>query len=258
MNNFCGLILCAGYGSRLQEVEKKLPKPMITINKKTLIEYIIDNFIKNNITKIIFVIGYKKPVLLNFLKKKNKEYLTHNKEIKFFYVLNNAIERENGFSGFLGLKKISDLNFNSKIVLSMGDHLYSQKFIKTLVETEDKADIIIGTDSFIKTQKIVEGSTTKILGENGEVIAIGKDIKAFNRIDTGIFLVSNSILKVAEEVEQKQNRFGWTDIIKLAMEKKFAVNFVDFDDIPWFNINYKHDLLEATEFTKKWLFDEKI
>ncbi|MGC9779661.1 MAG: hypothetical protein HZR80_10505 [Candidatus Heimdallarchaeota archaeon] len=251
MTNFCGLILCAGYGNRLQQTGYKLPKPMIAVNKKSIINYIVDNFIKNDITKIVFVLWYKEPLLLNHLEQIKKEYLKSHEKIDFFYLINNNLERENGYSSFLGLNQITVLNIGEKIVLSMGDHLYSQKFISKLLSKDDNSDIVIGTDPFINDDKIVNGSTTKILGKKNKVITIGKNINEFNRIDTGIFLVKSTILRVVQELEQRQFRFGWTDVVKLGIEKKYTITFADFEDIPWFNINYKNDLFRAEEFVKK-------
>jgi len=257
MTEFCGLILCAGYGNRLQQTEHKVPKPMISLNGKTIIEHIIDNFIRNGIEKIVFVLGYKNPILMNYLEQLKKKYLENHKEISFFYKTNDNIERENGYSAFLGLQEIEKLDIGDKIVLSMGDHLYSEKFIEKLIKKNGEWDIIVGADCFYKDEKIVDGSTTKLFCENNKVIAIGKDLDKFNKIDTGIFLVKKSVLKMAKEVERKGDNFGWTDIIKMTMKKNLIVTFSDFDNIPWFNINYKQDLVLAKEIIKKgWFYKQ--
>ena len=40
------IILAGGKGTRLAEYTSKIPKPMVNINKKPIITYIIDHYIK--------------------------------------------------------------------------------------------------------------------------------------------------------------------------------------------------------------------
>ena len=54
------IILAAGRGSRLGNYTKELPKALVDINGKSLIERQIHLFQKNNITQIIIVRGYMK------------------------------------------------------------------------------------------------------------------------------------------------------------------------------------------------------
>ena len=52
------IIVAAGVGSRLGELTKELPKPLIDINGKSIIERQILLFQKFGITKIIITIHY--------------------------------------------------------------------------------------------------------------------------------------------------------------------------------------------------------
>ena len=151
MANRCGIILCAGYGKRLETHTNKVPKPMVILQGKEIIHYIIDNFLQNEITQIIFVLGYKKPILQDYL---NDLLLTKRKgsmkKINFYYVQNNHIERENGFSAHLGLTFAKKMEITNEYVISMGDHLYSPKFIENLFNFPEKNfDILLASDPFI-------------------------------------------------------------------------------------------------------------
>ena len=42
------IILCGGKGLRLRPITKNIPKPLIEINKKPILEHIINHFIKYN------------------------------------------------------------------------------------------------------------------------------------------------------------------------------------------------------------------
>ena len=56
-----GVILCGGRGTRLNKNKKnKILKPLLKINGKPLISFIIDNFKKNGIKEIIIEVCLKK------------------------------------------------------------------------------------------------------------------------------------------------------------------------------------------------------
>ena len=64
-------ILVGGKGSRISKVTKKTPKPLIKINKKVFLDYLILYFTKFGIKKIYLLTNYKNKI---FKKKyKNKK-----------------------------------------------------------------------------------------------------------------------------------------------------------------------------------------
>ena len=66
------VILCGGLGTRIGAETKKIPKPMIKINKKPLIEYIMRKFISHGFEEFILATGYKHKIVENYFK--NKKY----------------------------------------------------------------------------------------------------------------------------------------------------------------------------------------
>ena len=64
------IILAGGRGKRLRPITDKIPKPLIQINGKPLIERTIKYLKKYGITEIIISSGYKSNLIENFLKKK--------------------------------------------------------------------------------------------------------------------------------------------------------------------------------------------
>ena len=62
------LILCAGFGKRLNPVTLKTPKPLLKINNKTLLEGCISMLIKLEIKKILLNTFHLKQQILDFIK----------------------------------------------------------------------------------------------------------------------------------------------------------------------------------------------
>ena len=83
--NLTVLILCGGKGLRLRPLTKKLPKPLIKIKNKSILENIINYFKKYKVENFIIASGYKHKMINRFIKTKYK-----NLQIKTLYSGVNA------------------------------------------------------------------------------------------------------------------------------------------------------------------------
>lgn len=66
------IILAAGRGSRMKDLTDNTPKPLLKVNNKALIEYIIEYFIRKGINDISVVTGYLNQQF-SYLKNKYSE-----------------------------------------------------------------------------------------------------------------------------------------------------------------------------------------
>ena len=64
------LILCAGFGKRLNPLTKKIPKPLLELNNITMLENCINLNIKLGVTKILLNTFHLGDQIINFIKKK--------------------------------------------------------------------------------------------------------------------------------------------------------------------------------------------
>ena len=65
------LILCAGYGKRLNPITLKTPKPLLKIKNSTLLENCINLIKLIGVKKILINSFYLKEQIYEFIKKKN-------------------------------------------------------------------------------------------------------------------------------------------------------------------------------------------
>ncbi len=68
MSEIIGVIPAAGRGSRLSELGKDIPKSLLKLNGKPLIQIAIENLIKLGVKKIVIILNYKKELIQNFLQ----------------------------------------------------------------------------------------------------------------------------------------------------------------------------------------------
>ena len=64
------LILCAGFGKRLNPLTKTIPKPLLELNNITMLENCINLNIKLGVTKILLNTFHLGDQIINFIKKK--------------------------------------------------------------------------------------------------------------------------------------------------------------------------------------------
>jgi glucose-1-phosphate cytidylyltransferase len=64
------VILAGGFGTRISEYSKTIPKPMIKINNKPIIVHIMEHYAKYGFTTFYIALGYKASVIKNYFNKK--------------------------------------------------------------------------------------------------------------------------------------------------------------------------------------------
>ena len=103
------VILAGGYGTRLSEYTKTIPKPMVKIYKLPIIHHIINHFRKYGFYKFIIASGYKEKVIKNYFNKKKLN-------IK---VVNTGLKTMTGGR----IKRLKPLLKNETFILTDGDGL---------------------------------------------------------------------------------------------------------------------------------------
>ena len=117
------VILAGGFGTRISEYTKKIPKPMIKVGLIPIIEHIIKIYKNYGYEEFIIAIGYKGSLIKNYFKKKKYN-------IKF---INSGLHTMTGGR----LKRISKHISEDSFLLTYGDGL-SNVNIRKLVKFHQK------------------------------------------------------------------------------------------------------------------------
>ena len=125
------IILAGGLGTRLSEYTKLVPKPMVKILNKPIIEYIIEFYSSFGIKNFIIATGYKSKVIKEYFnKKKNLNIkvvftgLQSNTGLRI-YKLKKYINEENFFLTYgdglcsVNIKKLYDFHLKNKRIATM-------------------------------------------------------------------------------------------------------------------------------------------
>tara|TARA_X000001036_G_scaffold374921_1_gene363526 strand:+ start:24 stop:737 length:714 start_codon:yes stop_codon:yes gene_type:complete len=122
------IILCGGRGTRMGKITKKIPKPMIKIGKKPIIEHKIRYYQSEGIQKFIFCLGYKSKILKNFLLNKKK----------YISIFNDAGLKPGILKRIFYVKDL----INQSTLISYGDTLAKIDF-KKLIKNHEKSKCAI-------------------------------------------------------------------------------------------------------------------
>ena len=119
------VILAGGFGTRMSEYTKTIPKPMVTIKGKPLIYYIMKHYAKYGYKNFYIALGYKGSVIKNYFKKN-----TFNWNIKLI---------ETGLKTMTGgrLKRLSKYLKDETFLMTYGDGI-SNVNIKKLIKFHKK------------------------------------------------------------------------------------------------------------------------
>ncbi len=119
------LILCAGFGKRLNPLTLKTPKPLLKIKDVTLLESCINIIMKIGIKKILLNTFYLENQICDFIKKKKFPL-----DIQIIHDGKQILETGGGISNM-----INNSNDNNFLIFNP-DTLWTEKNIEEIIEME--------------------------------------------------------------------------------------------------------------------------
>ncbi len=225
------VIFCGGLGSRISKITKKIPKPLIRVNGKPVIEHIIKNLARFGINEILLLCGYKSSLF-------NKKY--NNK--KFFGAKIKCINESKplGTSGaLLNSKKYLKKYF----ILCNGDTFFDINLNDLIMNFHKEKKAI----SYIALKRIKRNSRYDAFNLNKKnQINFVKNFK-FISINSGISVVKKDIIKYLNKRGSLEKIVFPKLIKKKRLYGKIYNN--DFKDMG----TYK-DLKRMSSFLKKIYF----
>lgn len=230
------LIIAAGNGTRLRPYTNNKPKSLIHLWDLTIIERVILAAKKAGISNFIIVTGYLGHKLRKFLGK-GKKY-----GVKIKYISNEKWKKPNGIS----VLKAKDV-IKEKFVLLMADHIFDPNKLAVFKKLKiNKEECALCIDKNMHNVFDIDDAT-KVKVVDGFVQNIGKKLKNYNAIDTGMFLCTPYLFKVLEQ-NIKKGFCSLTDSVK-AMAKQGKMRACTTNS-PWADIDTAKDLAFAKRLIK--------
>ncbi len=214
------IILAAGEGMRLRPLTAYMPKVMLPVSNKPILEYVVEALRNNSIKEITIVVGYKSDRI--------KQYFGNGAD---FGVHIDYVEQKKqlGTAHALYQAKIDE-----EFLLLFGDNIVGERCVKELLNT--KINTIIGAHSNrISAYGIVESVDGKIKivrsSWDGEAIAF-----------TGMGHFDGEIFRIIEE-KMKEGIYNLPEILN-DMDIRLKIT-----DCEWKDAIYPWDLIELNSYS---------
>lgn len=241
------LILCAGIGKRMGTFGKQTPKCLLKINKKYIIEYIIEDLISQKIPQkdITLAVGYKSHKIKRILNRKYK--------LQFINIPNYNINGSS-FSWFCFKRKWKLRK--SPLVVMHADIYYDKTLLKKILISKYKNIIssVSRSEKFSKKRWIIEKDRkNKIINFKNIYCIPGKNYNEVGCINKFSSKYADSIFKYMKRYFRINGKnFTWEIVINdFIKNKKIKIYSPSFKIKYWFNINTKDDLKASKSYIKK-------
>ncbi|MEM7550837.1 MAG: nucleotidyltransferase family protein [Bacteroidota bacterium] len=110
------VIMAGGLGSRLGNLTKTIPKPMLEVGDKPILEHIIDNFKEYGFAKFILCVNYKAEVIEEYFGDGSK------------FGINIVYTKEKKRLGTAGALSLIDIQIQDPFFITNGDIITSLNF----------------------------------------------------------------------------------------------------------------------------------
>lgn len=219
------LIMAGGLGTRLKDLTKEVPKPMLNLADKPVLEHIIENFKLHGFNKFLLSVNYKQEIIESYFQ----DGLIHGCKINYI-----RESKRLGTAGAISLAKdyieddffvsngdvYSTVNFNDM----MNFHKENENDI-TILGIRKKISIPYGVLEYDKEKNILN------INEKPNIDYI---------ISGGIYCLNPKVIKFIPE----NTYFEITELIDICIHNKMKVKYYNNNDY-WIDIGKMEDYNKA-------------
>ena len=222
----CAVIMAGGEGRRLRPITEHIPKPMIEMNGKPILENIINSLSRSGIVNIFISLNYKADVIESYFKD-GSDY-----NVKISYLIEN---KKLGTAGALTL--LPDLPSKPIMVIN-GDVITKANFLR-LMEFHNQHRCVMTVAATQYMLKIPYG----VLNLSGHYL-LGVEEKPKQKFlcNAGIYMINPEIISMIP----RNTEFDMTDLIREVVRKGLPVTTFPIHEY-WIDVGEIADLKKARD-----------
>ena len=179
------VIMAGGKGTRLKPITNVIPKPLVPIGDKTILETILDQFEEIGCTKFYMSVNYKADIMKYYLSQ-----LDHQYDIEFF--------QEDKPLGTIGSVSLLKGKIKTPFFVSNCDSINEQDYRDVYdYHVNNHNDLTIVT--MVKTFRIPYGVIET--GEDGLMVSLSEKPELTYQVNTGVYILNPSCIEEIPEGE---------------------------------------------------------
>jgi mannose-1-phosphate guanylyltransferase len=224
------VILCGGKGTRLRPYTYSVPKPMLPLGRKPILEFVVNNLKHHGFKDLILTVGYRKEQIMDYFGDGSKF------GVKIKYYAESEEKPLNTAGSLLPAKK--ELQDDTFLVV-MGDHLTNID-LRGLYEYHKRMSGI-ATIALKRTGVPLDYGIAHVDGENRVVRFEEKPIVQ-NLVNAGMYVFEPRVFDYIMEYDDFAN-----DVFPRLLAKGERINGFIFDDY-WLDIGRisEYEMLNQT------------
>lgn len=224
------VILAAGKGVRFKPITDTIPKVMINVAGKPMLERQLENLLEAGIDEAILVVGYKKEVIRDYFKD-------NFNGVKITYV-----EQKEQLGSADAVKVVKNVVGNDDFLVINGDVILEGSFLKELKETLGYPAVIVGRETDEPWRYgclVIEDNLIKDIVEKPE-----KGTEPGNIINIGVYKFSRKVFDAIDKVPLgPKGEYEIVDAIRLLIKKE-GVSYLEYNGL-CLDIGNQEDLKKA-------------
>ena len=221
------IIMAGGKGTRLKPFSQVLPKPLIPINDKTLIEHIIHKFYVCGMNKFILTINYKSRIIQSFFAELEKNF-----KVQFI-----KEEKELGTAGGLSL---INKELNRPFFVTNCDTIINEDYRKIYnfhLQEKNHITIVAAMKKYVIPFGICE------VDKKGLLKKITEKPSSNYLINTGMYVVNKDVIKLIP----KNKKINFTDLILKCKKMNKKISIYPIVEDAWIDVGQWPEYKKSVE-----------
>lgn len=198
------VIMAGGRGTRLRPLTDDVPKPLLKVGSKPILEHTIDRLYTFGINHVTIAVGY--------LGDKIKKYFGDGSDRGM--TIRYVVEKKP--LGTMGAVALVDKFFNNQLLVMNADLLTNfdiEEFFDTFVESD--ADMLVPTVPY----SVNVPYAVMEIGDNQNVTALKEKPRYTYYANAGIYMMKKKLVKLIP----RNTLFNATDMMQLVIKRKYTL-----------------------------------
>ena len=220
------VIMAGGKGTRLEPFTQVLPKPLMPIQGKPIIDHIIEKFKKYGVNTVFLSVNFKSRILKAYFEESESD-------------LNFKFLEESKPLGTAGSLKLLDKNIKEQIIITNCDVIVDLDY-SDLYQFHNKGNYDITLVASANEFTLPYGVC--VLNEEGSLDLIQEKPKFDFLVNTGVYVIKPEVISLIP----KDKFFDFTDLVEKVKDEGKKIGVYPVDDELFTDIGQWVEYQDAT------------
>lgn len=239
------IIMAAGSSKRLQPLTEKIPKTLLKLGEKAILEHILDTAREAGLLHFDIVTGHGHPAVEEFAK----EYQAAHPEIHIDLIYNDQYDTAGNIVSMLYAKEVFDEDF----ILINSDTIFHTDILKRLIDSKH-GNVLVVDD----VKKLGEEEMKVHINDEENITHIHKSLDPEDALGEyiGVLKLSKKIKQhlldgLDKTITEDDSLYYEDGIQRMINDHDIAVKHISTKGQPAMEIDTHEDLAEAEELIKE-------